>query len=55
MRKTVVSRLYARVSTEKRKKKLSSKFKSVEDGYVFDCSDYRQADKYVTNMKRIAE
>jgi hypothetical protein len=22
---------------------------------VFDCSDYRQADKYVTNMKRIAE
>jgi hypothetical protein len=24
-------------------------------GFVFDCSDYRQADKYVTNMKRIAE
>jgi hypothetical protein len=24
-------------------------------GYVFDCSDYRQADKYVTNIKRIAE
>jgi hypothetical protein len=24
-------------------------------GYVFDCADYRQADKYVTNMKRIAE
>ena len=24
-------------------------------GYVFDCSDLRQADKYVTNIKRIAE
>ena len=24
-------------------------------GYVFDCADYRQADKYVTNIKRIAE
>jgi hypothetical protein len=23
------------------------------EGYVFDCADYRQADKYVTNMKRI--
>jgi hypothetical protein len=24
-------------------------------GYVFDCFDYRQADKYITNIKRIAE
>jgi hypothetical protein len=24
-------------------------------GYVFDCADYRQADKYMTNIKRIAE
>jgi hypothetical protein len=24
-------------------------------GYVFDCADYKQADKYMTNMKRIAE
>ena len=23
-------------------------------GYVFDCSDLRQVDKYVTNIKRIA-
>lgn len=24
-------------------------------GHIFDCSDYKQANKYVTNMKRIAE
>ena len=25
------------------------------EGYTFDCSDYKQADKYVSTIKRIAE
>ena len=25
------------------------------EGYIFDCSDNKQADRYVTSMKRIAE
>ena len=25
------------------------------EGYIFDCSDSRQADKYITEIKRIAE
>ena len=25
------------------------------EGYIFDCSDSRQADKYITAIKRIAE
>ena len=25
------------------------------EGYIFDCSDSRQADKYITTIKRIAE
>ena len=36
----------------------SSKFKGncIElTDHIFDCSDYKQADKYVTNIKRIAE
>ena len=25
------------------------------EGYTFDCSDYKQAEKYLSTMKRIAE
>ena len=37
---------------------VSQKFKgnySDLEGYIFDCSDSRQADKYITTIKRIAE
>ena len=37
---------------------VSQKFKgnsSDLEGYIFDCSDIRQADKYITAIKRIAE
>ena len=37
---------------------ISQKFKgnsSYLEGYIFDCSDSRQADKYITEIKRIAE
>ena len=37
---------------------ISQKFKgnsSDLEGYIFDCSDSRQADKYITEIKRIAE
>ena len=39
-------------------KPLAQKFKgnsSDLEGYIFDCSDSRQADKYITAIKRIAE
>ena len=26
-----------------------------QEGYTFDCSDYKQAEKYVSTIKRIAE
>ena len=37
---------------------ITQKFKgkySYLEGYIFDCSDSRQADKYITAIKRIAE
>ena len=37
---------------------ISHKFKgnsSDIEGYIFDCSDSRQADKYITAIKRISE
>ncbi len=40
------------------KKTTTGKFKgSCKElqGHTFDCSDYKQADKYVTTIKRIAE
>ena len=34
--------------------KFKGKYSDLE-GYIFDCSDIRQADKYITAIKRIAE
>ena len=41
-----------------RSRPIAQKFKgnySDLEGYIFDCSDSRQADKYITAIKRIAE
>jgi hypothetical protein len=37
---------------------IAGKFKGAcvePSGYAFDCADHRQADKHVTNIKRIVE
>ena len=43
---------------DRKSRPITQKFKgksSDQEGYIFDCSDSRQADKYITAIKIIAE